>query len=932
MFELNYYNQSNLWNENPEEYQVQLLADIISMIPQDTQSILDVGCGNGLITNFLPEAIHVVGVDPSEEALKTVNREKYVGSIINLPFADNSFDLVMANDVIEHLPDEIYLQGIAELFRVASRYVLIAVPHTEQLEKSFTKCADCGKVYHINHHQRSFREKELIDLCHKEWKVNEIRFSGDITRPPLDPIEPALIQQFQGYIVYDNSLCPICGSSKLVNNHNSQTQKIIGNLRSRCFYNQGQFINEHINRSEVIAFYRHQNTQEIKIAKSTHFEEKILSPLLVDFNNPLQQVKQGFVEGCFWSLFFDKNQPETSKNSSDAIHKQLFNNVIIYFPVIPDSGDKIVIKIATQKIDEIKINVVAHDDLNDKSIPITNCNYCGHGEFEFLVEQAWEINTYGSAVSIEVIGEASLENVEYIANRINYKAEFLLLKQGHNIISYNCLGYYRSWALFVNSSGYYPKPKWLYLDNLDCFYNLNYPKVSLEVLMVNLAKRITQLSNQLVQKESERSQAEQAYARASKFETFFFKNRERRISRVLVLSHMFPNSHQPNSGCFVAEQVKALRELEGLDVRVVSGQPFWCNTKNPVKFAKLLLQYGKALRSTNWFLHEGTPTLFVPYLVGKPLFPFRFHGFTYKLAIALLAKRIHKVFNFDLVHAHTSYLDGFAGLHLARQYKKPLVITEHTNPFSYLTSKQIIKQITKNSLHNANMVIGVSQSLTQEIINFLSDSSGYKINTISNGVDINLFHITELQSRNISNKKVLRLLCVTALEEYKNIFCLLKSFQLLRETLKQIDVKLTVVGGGSLEESIADWIAQNGLNDYISLLGRQSRYEVAKLMREDCDILVLPSRSETFGVVVIEALASGKPVVSTRCGGPESIITEPYLGELCENDNPLALALAIEKVWSNIEKYPAQIIRQFVVDNYSFERLADNLIKLYQNI
>ena len=78
----------------------------------------------------------------------------------------------MANDVIEHLPDEIYLHGVSELFRVASKYLLISVPHAEQLEKSLTKCANCGSKYHINHHQRSLYEQGLVELCSTKWKVN----------------------------------------------------------------------------------------------------------------------------------------------------------------------------------------------------------------------------------------------------------------------------------------------------------------------------------------------------------------------------------------------------------------------------------------------------------------------------------------------------------------------------------------------------------------------------------------------------------------------------------------------------------------------------------------------------------------------------------------------------------------------------------------
>lgn len=1048
MFELNYYNQSSLWKNRPEEYQVQLLADILSIIPVDTESILDVGCGNGLITNSLPETIDVVGLDCSEEALKTVNREKKIGSIVSLPFADNSFDLVMANDIIEHLSDDIYLKGVAELFRVASKYVLISVPHGEQLEKLLTKCAECNCVYHVNHHQRSYKEADLIDLCPQQWKVNEIRFSGDITRPPLDPIEKSIRIDLEGYLTYDNCLCPACGSSKIVNNHSPKTKQILGNLRSKAFYNleSKQSLNKHINRSEIIALYKSKVTPKIPVYQSRNNKliETSLSPFYVNFNNPLQSVKQGFVEGCFWSKFRINDRTQTNQNKPNKEQEQ---SLTIHLPLIPERGDKIVLQIKPSKIyHDLKISLLLHDDLNNKTIYMNRYIDNENCEFEFFIEEKWQVNLYGAAISIETTQEVQLESLQYISIREKYnlKTDFIFLKQGHNILFNYDLDYYRSWGLFVEKQGYYPKPNWLWSNKLNELCNLCDSQISLknykdsvenilsqkdsqilyllnfleqkewqrantelayakssqlltekeleraeaertrkelsqllaekELLqsemkdkLVNLStvlkkkelessemeRQITSLLNKLEQKELEGfemqekianllnlleqkewqpTNAELAYAKASKFQTFFSKNTQRQISKILVLSHMFPNQTQLNSGCFVAEQVKALREFEDLDVRVVSCQPFWCNTKNPLRVSHAIRKYQKDLDSINWFLHDQIiPTLFVPYLVGKPFIPFHLHGLTYRSTIVTVAERIWKTFKFDLVHAHTGYLDGFAGLYLSKRYKVPLVITEHTNPFSYLTKKPLIRQITLNCLKRANLTIAVSSALREEIKNLLPGMKSEKLLYVPNGFDSELFKLNDSQIDRLNNqKKTLQLLSIIALEDYKNPFCLLEAFKILCQN--QIDVKLTIVGQGSLLNSIEQWISNYEFNDLINIMQLQPRNEVARLMREECDIFVLPSRSETFGVVVIEALASGKPVVTTRCGGPESILREPYLGELCENDNAMALAKGIEKVNNNYEKYPANHIQQFAVKNYSFKCIAEQLNNLYQNI
>ena len=127
-------------------------------------------------------------------------------------------------------------------------------------------------------------------------------------------------------------------------------------------------------------------------------------------------------------------------------------------------------------------------------------------------------------------------------------------------------------------------------------------------------------------------------------------------------------------------------------------------------------------------------------------------------------------------------------------------------------------------------------------------------------------------------------------------------------------------------------INKEGFSESIKLLGWQPRHEVARLMRDACDIFVLSSRSETFGVVIIETMASGKPVVSTRCGGPESIMTKPYLGELCENNNPVSLADMIQKVANNLKEYDQMMIRDFALQNYSFSVIAQKINHVYQNI
>ena len=121
-----HYDQVN-WDV-VEPYQLEVRADLLNLLPSSTRTILDLGCGNGVIANALPAEWTVVGADISIAALRRLTRPACVASALRLPFADTAFDLVMANDLIEHLPDDEFDMALREIERVAKRYVVTTVP------------------------------------------------------------------------------------------------------------------------------------------------------------------------------------------------------------------------------------------------------------------------------------------------------------------------------------------------------------------------------------------------------------------------------------------------------------------------------------------------------------------------------------------------------------------------------------------------------------------------------------------------------------------------------------------------------------------------------------------------------------------------------------------------------------------------------------
>jgi glycosyltransferase involved in cell wall biosynthesis len=418
-----------------------------------------------------------------------------------------------------------------------------------------------------------------------------------------------------------------------------------------------------------------------------------------------------------------------------------------------------------------------------------------------------------------------------------------------------------------------------------------------------------------------------------KIEQNYPQAQERRPQRILVLSHMFPRTQNRINGCFVAEQVKALRQYESLDVRVVCCLPKWMSFPGYVtsylsftnNYQSYLDQFNSSVSWSDW---DGVPVMYLPYRVGN-FIRFSFHAWSYCSSVMSAADWIWGNFKFDLIHAHTSFLDGSAGVALSKKYEVPLVITEHTGPFSLLTQNPLVKQITIESIKSANQVLCVSEALATQVRSHLDEATGKSIKIFPNGFYDSMFYPSEPSTIGEDNTEV-KLLFVGSLDDNKNPLLLLKSFDIIREKLPQ--ATLRIVGEGPLANHIESWIKERKLSNSVFYLGVKSRQEVAELMRSECDIFVLPSNSETFSCVVMEALACGKPVVSTRCGGPEDIITDSFLGELCPTQDPQALAQAVIKVASSLQTYQVEGIANYARTHFGYEFLASRLVNIYQNV
>jgi len=149
-----------------------------AVLPALPASVLDAGCGAGILTDYLAElGYQAIGADIASATMEQMASPHVTASIDTLPFGDRSFDAVVASEVLEHLPVDVYEGALNEIGRVARACVVVTVPNRESLESASTRCPKCGCVYSLYGHVRRFDESTLALLL-PGWRLARLDQAG----------------------------------------------------------------------------------------------------------------------------------------------------------------------------------------------------------------------------------------------------------------------------------------------------------------------------------------------------------------------------------------------------------------------------------------------------------------------------------------------------------------------------------------------------------------------------------------------------------------------------------------------------------------------------------------------------------------------------------------------------------------------------------
>jgi len=219
-FEKEYYEHEGFWDgdmlvdkKNSIRFQ-----ETINLVPKDINSLVDIGCGNGIFLNKLKQFGNIktlLGIDRSSNALKYLQTETLLSDINETQLPDNAYDCVTSLQVIEHLPIPQYNTALKELTRISKKYVIIGVPYEEEREKAYTKCPSCLTIFNRDLHLRSYNLNDFKNLLNDYgYKNIKTRLEGESKIFYGHNLFISIFYPSQKKITFESPICPICGYKK----------------------------------------------------------------------------------------------------------------------------------------------------------------------------------------------------------------------------------------------------------------------------------------------------------------------------------------------------------------------------------------------------------------------------------------------------------------------------------------------------------------------------------------------------------------------------------------------------------------------------------------------------------------------------------------------------------------------------------------------
>ncbi|MBD79666.1 MAG: hypothetical protein CL840_12175 [Crocinitomicaceae bacterium] len=365
---------------------------------------------------------------------------------------------------------------------------------------------------------------------------------------------------------------------------------------------------------------------------------------------------------------------------------------------------------------------------------------------------------------------------------------------------------------------------------------------------------------------------------------------------ILALSSWYPNEFDPQQGIFVQHQLEAIQKNHNVTL--------------------LLTKSDREVRISST-QHENLTITVVHY---KPLYLLKpiMWLLAWRMVIPLVAKE-----KYDLIHLQIVFPMGIVALWLKRRLKIPLIVTEHWS--GYRSPKEYTgtfrKWITNRVINKASAVIVQSSFLRELMENVGLKSKFFRIP--------NLVKFSNSTGKLESKQEGVKILNVADhVDSDKNISGLLRACKLCQDKTSKLE--FAQIGAGHDTDSLLKLSAELGIGNQFNWIGRLKNEDVLKEI-DKCDFGIINSNVETFSVVAFEFLAAGKPIIITRCGGPEGYLPDNF-GLLIDSGNDNQLAEAILNMAENYPSYADKTVSEQVRNEFSEKQFLERINRVYHEV
>ena len=387
--------------------------------------------------------------------------------------------------------------------------------------------------------------------------------------------------------------------------------------------------------------------------------------------------------------------------------------------------------------------------------------------------------------------------------------------------------------------------------------------------------------------------------------------------RILIQSHMFPKAATPLHGTFVQFPAEALAAM-GHEVTVVSPVPF---VPGFLARSERARQFHKEVD----YVRTNGVDIYYPRFLSIPRnYLYHLRGWLTWKSCAAFYRKLFAEKSFDVIHCHVPLPDGEVGMHLSQRYGIPFGLTVHgDNIYNRIHQSKACYRRIKEIMEAASFVCPVSPALYNLILeNNIQPKAPFKV--IYNGVN----PPKDARATRVSGVPV-KILSVCHMSKRKGIEESLRALAKVNKEFPAIEYHL--IGGGQDLQYFKEVATECEIEDIAIFHGPKSNSECLQMMAE-CDVFLLPSWNEAFGVVYIEAMYYGMLTIGSRGEGIDGIIEDGKNGFLVKAKDVPDLAAKLQSVLPNIDSMAPirKAARETVWPAFSWENNASEYLELYQ--